>query len=525
MLLKTTDADTGQFTYYSVNLVPDRREFQLTMWITFAILLTLCLAVYLYFQHRYRYWKNRNIPFVVPKLVVGNIVEIFMGKYSPAKYVAHLCDERDGPYVGFFILHKPYLAIKDPSIIKKILVRDFQKFPDKIFINDKSIDPTFSNSLLSLGNTQWRAVRSRLSCIFSPSKIKAMQFYTEKCAKSLRLYIDGQLNERVNLKDLTTRFSTEVVFSCVFGVNSNCFKEKQSICNYYAHKIFPKAFVGVFKGFSYIFLPQLVKIFKYQFFDPTACDFFQNIFSDTIKHRETSGVRRNDLVDILIDIKNQNGSFDNNALLAQAIAFLGVGHETISAIISLTIYELCINQDIQNRLREEIESVVGEDDVTSIDHLKFLNMVVCESLRKYPVIPFIQRKCVEEYFIPETGAVLERGTSIIIPIHWLHFNPAFFDDPHKYNPDRFNEDTSIPIDPFVYLPFSTGPRACLGRRFALMSIKVCLIYLIRSFKIEKDIATKDQLNFGAAHALNPKDGIPVRFQRIQESYARSLQKQ
>lgn len=444
-----------------------------------------------------------------------------MGKYSPARYVAQLCDECEGPYVGFFILNKPYLAIKDPNIIKRILVTDFQNFPDKIFINNKDIDPTFSNSLLSLENIQWKRVRSKVSRIFTPAKVKAMLSYTEKCAETLRLYVNTKLYKRVDLKDVTTRFSTEVVFSCVFGINSNCFVEGQSECNFYAHKIFPKAFVGLFKGFSYVFLPQLVKLCKYQFFDATACKFFQNVFSETMMHRENSKFRRNDLVDVLIDIKNQNSYHDaigKDALLAQAIAFLGVGHETISAIVALTLYELCINNNIQDSLREEIEMVLGENkEITSqiLNNMKFLNMVVCESLRKYPVIPFIQRKCVKDYFIPETGVVLEKGTPIIIPTHWLHYNPLFFNEPHKYDPERFNDENMSMIDPYIYLPFSTGPRVCLGKRFALMSIKVCIIYLIKHFKVERDDATTNQLTFGSSHALDPKGGIPVRFKNLQ----------
>jgi cytochrome P450 family 6 len=87
---------------------------------------------------------------------------------------------------------------------------------------------------------------------------------------------------------------------------------------------------------------------------------------------------------------------------------------------------------------------------------------VLESLRKYPPIPFITRTCVKDYNIPDTDAVLEKGRRVLVPILGVHHDEEYYPDPHRFDPDRFNEENKRARNPYSYIPFGEGPRTCIG---------------------------------------------------------------
>ncbi|KAF5283745.1 hypothetical protein FQR65_LT02639 [Abscondita terminalis] len=492
-------------------------------YIFFSIVVLLTLILYglllAYMNKTYHYWKVKNIPIKKPEYLIGNIIGVLFGKFSSTKYITKLCCEFPNPYFVFFVFYKPFLVVKEPTIIKRILVTDFQKFSDKIFINNTTIDPVFSDSILSLKNPHWKYVRTGVSKVFSPSKVKGMMMMAQESCKNLRKYLETISDESVNVKDVTTKYTTDVISNYALGINPNSFTIEQNLFVHYANNIFPKSYIGIFKGFTYVFLPQIVKTFRYQFFDETSTTFFRNVFLRLIEERQSLNIKRNDLIDVLLNLKKEedNGvTFDQNRVLAQAVTFLGVGHDTLSAIVALTIYQLSINDHIQSRLRDEINTVIdqcGKLTIEALENMKFLQMIIWETLRMYPVIQFIQRRCVEDCLIPETGVVLEKGTPVIIPTYWLHFNESYFPNPYDYNPERFNEENKHKIDPYVFLPFSAGPRSCLGKRFALMNLKICIIFFVKCFRIEQVEGAEKPL-FGFSHTLEPKNGIFVKLVKI-----------
>lgn len=85
-----------------------------------------------------------------------------------------------------------------------------------------------------------------------------------------------------------------------------------------------------------------------------------------------------------------------------------------------------------------------------------------ESLRKYPVIPFLDRRCVQDYTIPNTNVTIEKGTGILIPILGLHYRSEYFPSPYEFNPERFSDQNQGTIPSCVYLPYGEGPRSCVG---------------------------------------------------------------
>lgn len=84
-------------------------------------------------------------------------------------------------------------------------------------------------------------------------------------------------------------------------------------------------------------------------------------------------------------------------------------------------------------------------------------------MRKYPPGSFFVRKCVQDYKIPGTDVILEKGTQVILPIQNIHYDENFYENPEKFDPDRFSPEQKQKRSPYAHMPFGEGPRICIGK--------------------------------------------------------------
>lgn len=102
---------------------------------------------------------------------------------------------------------------------------------------------------------------------------------------------------------------------------------------------------------------------------------------------------------------------------------------------------------------------------------------IVETLRKYPIIAFLSRKCVQEYHIPHSSVIIEKGTPLMISILAIHRDPEYYPDPMKFDPERFNEENIRTRPAFAYMPFGVGPRYCIGKKYK--STDSCSIFVVK----------------------------------------------
>jgi cytochrome P450 family 6 len=92
--------------------------------------------------------------------------------------------------------------------------------------------------------------------------------------------------------------------------------------------------------------------------------------------------------------------------------------------------------------------------------------VFTETLRKYPILPFLDRKSLSDYELPSPSGngtiTLPAGTGVFIPVTGIHYDPQYFPEPEKYDPERFTEENKRSRQKYSYIPFGDGPRMCLG---------------------------------------------------------------
>lgn len=186
--------------------------------------------------------------------------------------------------------------------------------------------------------------------------------------------------------------------------------------------------------------------------------------------------------------------------------------------ISWSLFMIGLDQEIQSKIHSEIDSVFGDDKsraITASDlpQLKYLEASIKEALRLFPSVPAIARLVNEDF---ELGShFIPKGATLLIYPYALHRNEEVFPNPEVYRPERFlteNTSSEAKINPYAYVPFSAGPRNCIGQRFALTEEKIVLANLLRNFVVSARVH-RDQVRVAMELVTRPKDPILLSFRR------------
>ncbi|KAB7505400.1 putative cytochrome P450 [Armadillidium nasatum] len=205
---------------------------------------------------------------------------------------------------------------------------------------------------------------------------------------------------------------------------------------------------------------------------------YKRLKSQKIGKEETSisgKKKRQAFLDLLIEYSEENEFLTEENIREEVDTFMFEGHDTTAAGINWAIYLIGRHPEIQEKVYRELELIFGRSErpasSADIREMKYLECCIKESLRLIPSVPFFARNLTEDMII----AVI---------LYALHRDPKHFPDPLKFQPERFLPENSMKRNPYAYVPFSAGPRNCIGQKFALLEEKVVLSSLFRKFRVE-----------------------------------------
>jgi len=338
-----------------------------------------------------------------------------------------------------------------------------------------------------------------------------------QCAENFVKFVatqSGETGKIYNMKDVLCRYANDTIATCAFGIDVDSFKYSNNEFFLLGRKAMNFEGWLSFAIFMHRSLPLLAKFFKLRMFGLKTENFFKNVVATTVKTRDEQGIVRPDMIQLMMETRDKtNGSvFDVDEMTAQAFLFFIAGFESTSTAMCFMTYHIGVDPDVQNKLREEIDDVLrrtnGKPTYEAINRMKYLDAVVNESLRLYPIIAFLDRKCVKETELPPATPngepiTLKPGDSVWFPNFSLHRDSKYYPHPDKFDPDRFLNGH---VDNSVYMPFGIGPRMCIGNRFALMEAKVMLFYLLWHCDLIPDIKTKVPLVLNKKTFVTMPDG-------------------
>ncbi|XP_970556.2 cytochrome P450 6a2 isoform X1 [Tribolium castaneum] len=478
----------------------------------FSVLVFLIIVVvFLYYKWAFTYWHRRNIPYLEPSFPFGNLPNLFQRKENIGLTVEKFYNEmkrRKWKHGGVYFLVSPVYCVIDLEYVKNIMNRDFEYFTNRsIYYNEK--DDPLSAHLFAIGGQKWRNLRTKLTATFTSGKMKAMFQTLLECETNLLKQIED-CNNPINIKEILSCFTTDVIGSVGFGLECKTFEEKNSPFRIYGKKVFKDSVLRSLKrAFLTSNFPELARKLGILAFPSEITDFFLKVVADTVKYREENNRSRNDFLQLLIDLKN-SGTLSLEEIAAQCFLFFLAGFETSSTTMTFALYELAQHQDIQDKVREEIDAVLkkygGKITYEAIHDMKYMNQVIDETLRKYPAASIITRTCVKDYKIPDQDIVIEKGTSVIIPVLGIHHDEKFYPNPEKFDPERFTEENKAARHHYAHLPFGEGPRICIGMRFGLVQSKVGLTSLLKNYIFKVNKKTIEPLKMQARSLILAAEG-------------------
>lgn len=198
--------------------------------------------------------------------------------------------------------------------------------------------------------------------------------------------------------------------------------------------------------------------------------------------------KRQAFLDSLIELDIQNPTlFTDKDIREEVDTFMFEGHDTTSAALVFALYQLGNNLDIQDKVYNELSDIFGDSERSAttkdLQEMHYLEKVIKETLRMYPSVPYISRMLSQDLEL-SGNVVIPKGVNAVIVPFMVHRNPRFFQNPEVFDPDRFSPEYCKNRHPYSYIPFSAGPRNCIGQKFAMMELKVVISTIIRFSKIE-----------------------------------------
>ncbi|RZF46375.1 hypothetical protein LSTR_LSTR007908 [Laodelphax striatellus] len=480
-------------------------------WFDIFFLLVSMLAVIYYFGiSTFSHWEKKGVKFMKPVPFFGNTLYLAMGRQHITDCHQEIYDYfADDAYGGWFANRSPLLMVKDPELIQQVVVKDFTHFYDRGTTVDMKLDPLNAN-LLNMTGHRWKSLRQKLTPAFSSGKLKLMSPQFNECVDDLCGLIDEktQKKELIDVQESMAKLATDVIGSCAFGLQFNSLKNPDSEFRRMGRDIMKTSWRFKLRMFLRIVSDNLPSLLGVKAFNKSKEDFFINLVNDTMKYREDNKVERNDFIQILmnlkkmdedmqIDPKNENQVIlDEKLLAANTFIFFIAGFETTATTLTFCLFELSQNQEIQDKLRKEVQATVerhGAINYESTKEMEYLDRVIAETLRKYPIAGSLIRRCTKPWQIPGSKAKLEVGDRVVIPAYAIHHDPKYYPDPEKFDPERFTEENKRTRPPCTYLPFGDGPRNCIGARFALQELKTTLSSILIHYRVTLNEKTKQTL--------------------------------
>ncbi|KAG6461827.1 cytochrome P450 9e2 [Manduca sexta] len=491
--------------------------------------LVLVAAAVEYIRRTYTLFTRQGVKQIAPVPLLGDMTPLLLRKEHFTKHMERIYNENSGErFVGRYEFTKPTLFLRDIELLKKITVKDFEHFLDHKTFIDEHTDTMFGRSLFSLKGQEWKDMRSTLSPAFTSSKMKLMMPFMVEVGEQMIQALKKKITDSgvgyvdIDCKDLTTRYANDVIASCAFGLKVDSITEENN--QFYAMGKTASTFT--FKQnlvfFAYSVIPKIIQMLNITFVSDETKNFFTDLVTSTMKDRVARHIIRPDMINILMEVKKGKISHEENStkdidagfatveesavglkevnrvwsdddLVAQAFLFFIAGFETVSSAMSFLLHEIAVNPDVQERLYQEIKDNKanngGKFDYNSIQQLKYMDMVVSETLRLWPPAVILDRLCIKDYNMgkPNNKAdkdfICRKGQSLVIPVWALHRDPQYFPNPDKFDPERFSDENKHNIKPFTYLPFGLGPRNCIGSRFALIEVKVMMYLLLEHLEV------------------------------------------
>lgn len=315
-----------------------------------------------------------------------------------ADTIKRLYNATSEPFIGVY-LPGPKLLIRDTELIRSILIKDFTHFTDRAFGLDAEREP-LQGHLFGMPGAEWKKLRPKLTPTFTSGKLKAMFSTLIECGSTLQKHLEklAESNEVLDVEEIASSNGINVIASVAFGIEVDTITDPNNEFRKCATTVKGGTIKDFIRRYFYFRTPKIGKLLGLTYYDPSVGKFIMSVVKQNLEHREKNNVVRKDFFQLLIQLRNTgtvhlddewNTAITSNEseklmtlneMAAQVFIFFIAGFETSSRTLTFCLYELAKNQDIQQRLQNEIDDVLAQHDgkitYESVSKMKFLGACV-----------------------------------------------------------------------------------------------------------------------------------------------------
>nr|XP_032528981.1 cytochrome P450 4C1-like [Danaus plexippus plexippus] len=476
-----------------------------------VIVLSLCL-IHLAFNYNYKARLLRKIPGPDESFIVGNAPKLFV---SPVELFA-MSRQWSSTFKGiyrFYAFPVASVNIYNPEDVETITSN--MKYHEKSLIY-KFLEPWLKDGLLISNGTKWQNRRKVLTSAFHFDVLKKYFDSIDGNSQRLVRVLQQTNGQSVDVVPILSEYTLNTICESAMGTalsdesssEGKMYKNSiyqmghtlfQRFINIYLHPdfIFNLSFLGrkqkqhlsVIHNFTKNVIKNRRKLLDIDNISETKVAQEDGNISNVFKKKKAA------MLDLLL-LAEKEDLIDGDGIQEEVDTFMFEGHDTTQAALTYCLMSLANEEFVQQKAYAEQECIFAGDNrpatLADLSEMTYLECCIKESLRLYPPVPFISRKINEPTTL--SNYTVPAGASCHIHIYDLHRQESIYKNALKFDPDRFLKENSVGRHTYAYIPFSAGPRNCIGQKFAMMEMKSSLSAVLRNFKLVP-VTSPDDLCF------------------------------
>ncbi|KAK0390346.1 hypothetical protein QR680_019311 [Steinernema hermaphroditum] len=436
---------------------------------------------------------------------IGNTFKIPQDSYGFTKKLLDWADEyveKGERVLKFWVGTKLLVMPLDGQTVKAILDSNTEitKGSDYDFIL-----PWLGSGLLISTGAKWKSRRKMLTPTFHFQMLEGyVEVFDSNCnllTRVLESHADD--GKEFNIFPYIKRCALDIICETAMGTKLNSQINIDSEYVQTIEKFSHLCFDYMFHAYNW-FTPYWYasgKGFEKDRLVENLTNFTKKVIKERVERRQENPeltTKRLAFLDMLLDMQETN-QLTYEDIREEVDTFMFEGHDTTSSGIGWTLWCLATHPEIQKKVHDELDDRFGDSDreitVDDLKEMKYLERCIKEAMRLFPPVP----------------GTIKKGANIVICPLAIHRNKKLYNNVDSYDPDNFLPENLTKHHPYDYIPFSAGPRNCIGQKFALSEEKVMVAWILRKYKISTEHAL-DRNRYGIELILRPEMGFPIRIE-------------
>ncbi|KPJ08736.1 Cytochrome P450 4C1, partial [Papilio machaon] len=489
----------------------------------------ILFIVHILFNYNRKAALIRKIPGLKDHFIVGNGLQGIKSPVDIFRFGRELAKKHNGIY-RFWCFPIGAVFIYNPDDVEIILTS--MKYHEKSVIY-KFLKPWLNDGLLLSGGSKWLDRRKILTPAFHFNILQRYLVSLKDSAERLVDTVNKVLNVEVDLVPIISECTLQSICESAMGtkLSDDSTGKSYKTAIHELGLLLVQRFVRIYLYADFLFnLSALAK--RQNKYLSIVHNFTRNVIKERKKYIADNGIdlsndssnsneddsvniyrkkRRTAMLDLLI-LAEKDGLIDNAGIEEEVDTFMFEGHDTTAAALTYCFMLIANHPDIQDKILAELNEIYGKTNravtMEDLNEMRYLERCIKEAIRLYPPVPFISRKLNNN--VQLSNYTVPAGTLCHIHIYDLHRLESLYPNPDKFDPDRFLPENVAKRHNYAYIPFSAGPRNCIGQKFAMMQMKTAVSAILRNFKLLPVTGCSD-LEFQADLILRNSKPVLVKF--------------